>query len=60
MLNPIFKENVQGQKNSREMCICRTRLTYVKEAQSVDQKVIDGHKNPSYSHNNHNENHDEI
>ena len=28
--------------------------------ESIDQKVINGHKNPGGSHNNHDENHDEI
>ena len=49
MFNPIFKENVQGAETSRELFICRTKITYVKEAYSVDQKVINGHKNPSDS-----------
>ena len=56
--------NIQGEypgaETSRELCICRTKITYVKEASGIDQKVIDGHKNPSDSHNYHDENHDEI
>ena len=31
-----------------------------KESHNVDQKVINGHKNPNDSHNYHDENHDEI
>ena len=58
------QSNIQGEcpgaETSTEFCICRTRITYVKEAQSIDQKVINGHKNPSDSHNYHDENHDEI
>ena len=35
--------------------------TYLdKESLNVDQKVINGHKNPNDSHNYHDENHDEI
>ena len=49
-----------GAETSRELCICRTGITYVKEAWSVDQKVINGHKNPSDSQNYHDENHYEI
>ena len=49
-----------GAETSRELCICRTRITYVKESLSVDQKVINDHKNPSDNHNYHNQNHDEI
>ena len=49
------QSNIQGEcpgtETSRELCICRTRTTYVKEASSVDQKVINGHKNPNDSHN---------
>ena len=56
MFNPIHP----GAETSRELCICRTRITYVKEAWSIDQKVINGHKNPSDSHNYHGESHDEI
>ena len=48
------------EETSRELCICRTRITYVKEAYGIDQNVINGHENPSDSHNYHVENHDEI
>ena len=44
----------------RELCICSTRITYRKEALSVEQKVINGHKNPNDSHKYRDENHDEI
>ena len=60
MFNPTLKENVHGAETSREFCICRTRTTHVKEAQNIDPKVINGHKNPSDIHNYHDENHNEI
>ena len=50
MFNPIFKEN-PGAETSRELCICRTRTTYVTKALSEDQKVINGHKNLNDSYN---------
>ena len=53
------QSNIQGEcpgaETSRELCICRTRITYVKEALNVDQKVINDHRNPSDSHNYHDE-----
>ena len=48
MFNPIVKENVQGRKHT-ERCAF-PEPTYAKKAPSVDQKVINGHKNPSDSH----------
>ena len=58
------QSNIQGEcpgaETSRELCICRTRITNVNEALSIDEKVINGHKNPSDSHNYHDENHDKI
>ena len=43
-----------------ELCICKTTTTYVEKALIVDQKVINGHKIPNYSHNYHDEKHYEI
>ena len=58
------QSNIQGEcpraETSSELCICRTRITYLKEALCIDLKVINGHKNPSDGHNYHDENHDEI
>ena len=58
MFNPIFKENVQGRNIQgvvhlqNENYLCKASLKY--------QKVINGHKNPSDSHNYPDENHDKI
>ena len=54
MFNPIFKENVQWRKHlhlQNQNYLCK---------ESVDHKVINGHKNPNDSHNYHDENHVEI
>ena len=61
MFNPIFKENVQGQKHPGSSAFVEPELLVnVKEAWIIDQRVINGLKNPSDSHNYHDENHDEI
>ena len=57
MFNPIFKENVQGRKHPGSCAFAEKK---VKKALTVDQKVINGHRNPNDSHNCHDENHDEI
>ena len=58
MFNLIFKEKVQGQKHQRSLYL--QNQNNLKEDFSIDQKVINGHKNPSDSHNYHDENHDGI
>ena len=55
-----FQGECPGAETPTGFCICRTRITYVNEAKSIDQKVINSHKNPSDSHNYHDWNHDEI
>ena len=60
MFNPIFKENVQGQKNPGSYAFAEPELLNYRKPKSVVQKVKDDHKNPHNSHNYYDGNHDEI
>ena len=60
MFNPIFKENVQGQKHPGSCEFAEPELVSYRKPKSVVKKVKNGHKSPNNSHNYHDENHDEI
>ena len=60
MLNPIFKENVQGRKHPGSLTFAEPELLSYRTRKSVVQKEKNGYKNHSDSHNYHDENQDDI
>ena len=58
--NPIFKDDVQGQKHPGSCALAEPEVLIYRKAKHVVQKVYNGHKNPNNSHNYHAENHDEM
>ena len=60
MFIPILKENFQGRKPPGSCAFAEPELLLCKETYSIDQKVINGHKNPNDSHNYYDENHEQI
>ena len=60
MFNPIFKENIQGQKHPGRCIFAELELLIYRKPKFVVQNEKNGHTNPSNSHNYHDENHDEI
>ena len=59
MLNPIFKESVQGRKHPGSCAFAEQVLLVYRKPKSVVQKEKNGHKNTDISYNYHDENHDE-
>ena len=60
MLNPIFKENVQGRKHPSSCAFAEPGLLYYRNPKRVVQNEKDGHKNPNNNQDYRDENHDEI
>ena len=60
MLNPIFKENVQGRKHPGSCAFTEPELLSYRKPKYVLQKVKNLPWNPNHIHNCHDENHDEI
>ena len=58
MINPILKDNVQGQKHPGSCAFAEPELFNYRKPERVVRK--NGHKNPNHSHNYHNEYDDEI
>ena len=57
MFNPVFKDNVQGQKHPRSCAFAEPELLSYRKPERVQKN---GHKNPNHSHKYHNEYDDEI
>ena len=51
MLNPIFKENVQGRKHTGNCTFAESELPSYRKPNHVVQNEKDDHKNPNDSHN---------
>ena len=60
MFNPIFKENVQGQKDPGSCGFAEPELLSYRKPKRVVQNENNGHKNTNNSHNYRDKNHDEI
>ena len=60
MFNPIFKENIQGQKHPGRCTFAKLELLNYGKPKFGVQNEKNGHTNPNDSHNYHDENHDEI
>ena len=53
MFNPIFKENVQGQKDPGRCAFVEPELLSYRKPKRVVQIKKNGHKNPKDNHNYH-------